>query len=191
MSEVNFREETWRPIHGYEGFYEVSDKGRVRSLPRRAMVRGGATRSVAGIVMTLTKREDGYLAVSLYRDNKSESFLAHRLVASAFMGHLGDGQEVNHKDGDKGNNSTSNLEIVSRQQNIDHAVASGLIDNKGERNAGASISEDLVRQILADHAAGLGYKKLSKKYGVSWGLARNVAARRTWRHVVIPSASST
>lgn len=179
-------QETWRPVIGYEGGYEVSDCGNVRSLPRRVMVGHGATRSVRQRVVAQRVHPQGYLIAFLQRGNKSQGFLVHRLVAAAFIGPIDDGSEVNHKDGDKKNNRAGNLEIVTRQQNIDHAVANGLIDNKGESNTQAVLSLEQVKAIRAEYvrggrrAGGNGYKALGEKYGVSWGTIRDIIKGRNW-----------
>lgn len=169
---------------GHDGRYEVSDRGRVRALARRAAVRGGATRSVRSRIVTLGRHAQGYVVASLQHDNASRAFLVHRLVAAAFIGAIPRTAEVNHKDGDKANNSAGNLEIVTRQENIDHAVRIGLIDNKGERNAQAKLTGEQVQEIRSLYqAGGAGYKSLGKRFGVSWGTVRDIIKRRAWRHL--------
>ncbi len=170
-----------RPVVGYEGLYEVSSEGAVRRCGTgRGVVRGRMKRQTAHPM--------GYLALTLYRDNRAKSVLVHRLVAEAFHGSL-DGGEVNHKDGNKRNNRADNLEIVTRQQNIDHAVAMGLIDNKGEKNSQARLTaEDVVtiRKLYTKGGyqnGGIGYKGLAKRFGVSWGTIRSIVQRRIWGHV--------
>lgn len=176
--------EEWRAVVGYEGLYEVSDCGGVRSLTRRVRVAYGATRSVAGRTLVQGCHAGGYRVVLLQRDNASKGFLVHRLVVMAFLGPIPAGSEVNHRDGDKTNNVVDNLEVVTRQGNIDHAVANGLIDNKGEANARARLTCEQVQEIRAIHAAGgLGYRPIARRFGVPWGTVRNVIKRRTWAHL--------
>lgn len=183
-AELAENPKNWRSVPGYEGEYEISDTGQIRSLDRRAMVGHGATRSVRGRLVTQSAHQHGYVVVSLQRDNKSRVFLVHRLVAMAFLGAIPEESEVNHKDGDKRNNAVGNLEIVTRQENIDHAVRTGLIDNKGEKNATSRLTTCQVREIRSLHRDGWGgYKALGKRFGVPWGTVRNVVKRRTWGHV--------
>ena len=175
--------ESWRDVVGYEGYYQISDFGNVRSLGRRVR-NGSGTRRVRARVVRQGKHKQGYRVVALQRGNRSRSFLVHRLVAAAFLPSIPTGSEINHKDGDKCNNTLSNLEIATRQENIDHAVRTGLIDNKGEKNARAKITAERVQEIRTLHAAGgVGYKAISKRFGLPWGTIRNVVKRRTWAHL--------
>ena len=96
--------EEWRDIRGYEGLYQVSNLGRVKSIPRE--------KTKGGILKPL-KDTTGYLSVNLYKNGKIKRCKIHRLVANNFL-------EVNHKDGNKLNNNLSNLEYVTRSQNILH-----------------------------------------------------------------------
>lgn len=100
----------WKDIKGYEGLYQVSDKGEVQRL-----LKGGRTK--------LVKPRCGlYPTVSLSNHCNKKSYLVHRLVAEYFLERPEGTTEVNHKDGNKWNNDLSNLEWVTQRQNIDHAV---------------------------------------------------------------------
>lgn len=117
--------ERWRPIPGFEGLYEVSDAGRVRSCARQFC---RVARIMAGTVSG-----NGYAVVSLRKPGqRQQKRYVHRLVAAAFVG--GDGDEVNHIDGAKLNNGWQNLEWCSHTANMAHAWDSGLIRN-GRRAA--------------------------------------------------------
>jgi len=127
--------------------------------------------------------------VALQRANKSTRFFVHRLVAAAFISPICKPMEVNHKDGNKTNNRLSNLEIVTRQWNIDHAVRTKLIDNKGMKNSQAVLTDELVMEIRNSYTrggiwnGGKGYKALAKQYGVKWGTIRDIIKRQNWAHV--------
>ena len=174
----------WRSVKGYEGIYEVSNHGDVRRI---AMGRG-VSKTKERQRRPLADHPCGYLAITIQRDNKPRTFLVHRLVAEAFIGPLGR-LEVNHRDGDKKNNQAANLEIVTRQQNIDHAVATGLVNNKGEKNTSARLTAGQVQEIRESYTpggyrnGGKGYKALSKLYGVSWETIRSIVKGNTWQHV--------
>ncbi len=122
--------ELWKPILGFEGRYEVSDLGRVKSLPfmQRYLLRNGkeAFRRTAERVVAQQVINSGYNMVHLHLDNVRVGKLVHRLVAVNFVDGFGVGREVNHKDGNKRNNAASNLEWTTRRGNLAHAVAAGL-----------------------------------------------------------------
>lgn len=113
--------EQWREVRGFEGMYEVSDRGNVRTIPRK----------FAPYQKFMTQRYDkyGYKTVALTRD---KIFLkkVHRLVAEVFIDNPDDLPQVNHLDGNKANNNLENLEWCTPMQNFDHAVRNGLKNMK-------------------------------------------------------------
>lgn len=117
--------EIWRDICGYEGFYQVSNQGHIRSVDR---VCNGVR--VKGIAKNPSTNRDGYLFVNLRRNGKQRMLLVHRLVAQAFVDNKQRKPEINHIDGDKSNNNAKNLEWVTSMENIDHALNNGLIQSK-------------------------------------------------------------
>lgn len=123
-SQKSTKMEKWIDIKSYEGRYQVSDLGRVRSL----VCRNGrkSEKSYCNILKPSKNNSTGYLNVILY-DGKGHGkrFSVHRLVAVAFCG-LRDDQIVNHIDGDKTNNSCCNLEACTYSHNALHAISSGL-----------------------------------------------------------------
>lgn len=120
--------ENWKPVVGYEGFYEVSDYGRVRSVAHEAKssCRNGGKRVVPSRVLKANKRRNGYLKVDLCKEGKTSSRNVHRLVADAFLGEQPQLQ-VNHKNLNKCDNRLSNLEWVAPSENMAHARANGAI----------------------------------------------------------------
>lgn len=111
--------EEWKPVVGYEGLYEISNKGRVRSLARNVLCKNGMIKNLRGKLLTILRCSNGYSFVNLSKSNKVKPTLVHRMVMAAFCGKST--LEVNHKDGDKGNNSVENLEYVSHSENIRHS----------------------------------------------------------------------
>lgn len=116
--------ETWKPVVGYEGFYEVSDKGNIRSVDRIETMNDGRTRKKRG--KTLTKvwydGQHHYKGVTLCKNREHKRFSVHRLVAIAFIPNPGNLPEVNHIDENKLNNSADNLEWCNRKQNNTHGT---------------------------------------------------------------------
>lgn len=122
--------EVWRDIAGYEGLYQVSNIGRVKSLDRYVFnERINKLKFQNGRMLVLSigyKKKDFYLKVSLSKDNRQVSTYVHRLVAEAFIPNSLNCTQVNHIDGDKRNNAVENLEWVTPQENKIHAVYTGL-----------------------------------------------------------------
>lgn len=109
------RKESWRPVVGYEGLYEVSDKGRVKSFLK---IKNRILKPV----------NDNYLRVDLYKNGKNNLKLIHRLVAEAFIKNPNTKPQVNHIDGNKHNNTIENLEWVTAKENGKHAY--NVLNNK-------------------------------------------------------------
>lgn len=106
--------EIWKPVCGYEKLYDVSSYGRVRSHPRN-----GTVKSVHILSYSMNK---GRKRVTLSKDDECRQFQVHRLVAEAFIPNPDNKPEVNHIDGDPGNNNVSNLEWATRSENHIHRV---------------------------------------------------------------------
>lgn len=117
--------ELWRVIKGYEGIYEVSSAGRVRSLGRNVRF-GNQSRQVEARVMAEEQHYRGYLRVGLSRKGVTTHHFIHRLVADAFLKNDDNLPVVNHKDRNKKNNDVSNLEWVSYSENSQHYIADDL-----------------------------------------------------------------
>lgn len=117
--------EIWLPVRGYEGLYEVSDLGRVRSLDREVNYSDGRVVVKKGMIRSVSAGANGYENVRLYKDKKPKSHSVHRLVAEAFIPNPENKPQVNHKDRNPLNNEYTNLEWVTHQENADHAWATG------------------------------------------------------------------
>ncbi|OLS33355.1 NUMOD4 domain-containing protein [Bacillus sp. MRMR6] len=114
-------EETWKPIKNYEGNYEVSNLGRVKSLKRDVLRRDGYVNKVIEKILSPVIAE-GYLIIGLYMDNKGKKFYVHKLVAEAFIPNPDNKPFVNHIDRDRSNPKVENLEWVTQRENMKHSV---------------------------------------------------------------------
>lgn len=108
--------ETWKYIKGYEGLYQVSSLGNVRSVERYAKTKHGS-RFVQGKELTKTEDRDGYLRVCLSKNNVKRTYTVHRLVANAFLQNPMNYPSINHIDENKKNNVYTNLEFCSIRYN--------------------------------------------------------------------------
>ena len=169
--------ETWLSVVGMEGFYEVSDMGRVRSKH----LRGRPTKDG---ILAQTPNRKGYLRVHLSDGVHKFSRVVHRLVLDAFHGPQPSCiHECNHKDGKKSNNVFSNLEWVTPVENNAHSVASGFWHpHIGEKHGMAILTETDVKHIRSV-AGTVTNRSLAKHYGVNPVTIAAVIKRRNWKHV--------
>jgi hypothetical protein len=112
--------EIWKSVVGYEGYYEVSNLGRVKSIARNIVYKKGKPHPKKERIMHPVHRKDGYMDLCLYKDTINQRFMVHYLVARAFLGEPKDKKEVNHKNGIREDNRAENLEWVTRAENIQH-----------------------------------------------------------------------
>ena len=110
--------EEWRPIEGYEGLYEVSNTGQVRSLDKYDSM----NRFLRGRILRLFTDGLGYLRAQLYSNSKRKSFLVHRLVAQAFIPNPDNLPQVNHRDENPSNDNVDNLEWCDGKYNVNYGT---------------------------------------------------------------------
>lgn len=106
--------EEWRDIPGYEGIYQASNLGNIRS--NYTKLQGHPTRSKGGILKA-TSNNNGYLSVALYKDGKKKKYLIHRLIATTFIPNPNNLPQINHKDENRHNNHADNLEWCTARYN--------------------------------------------------------------------------
>ena len=141
------KEELWKDIEGYEGLYQVSNRGRVRSF---LMKNGRGLSSIPHILMAKIDKY-GYEKYNLRKNGVTKTFTAHRLVAKAFIHNLGNKDTINHIDGNKRNNNVFNLEWASVKENIHHAYRTGLTpktplnNKKSKRTMQYDVNDNLIK----------------------------------------------
>lgn len=181
MSKI---EEFFLPVPNYEGLYEISNFGNVKSLSR---IRKGCNMGDSILkerILKLNFDSSGYRTVKLYKNSVKKTPKVHRLVASAFIPNPEGKAQINHKDGCKTNNSVDNLEWCSHLENIRHANATGLIDIRGEKSFKAKLNDKKVIFIKTALRDGT-YKQqdLADMYGVSFSVINHIKMGRTWKHL--------
>lgn len=178
----------WRAAPGYEGRYEVSSSGDVRSLTRPVW-NGSADVTVPGRTKSLYLRPDGYNQVTLSFGNGRKAWLVHRLVALAFLPRQAGKLYVNHLDGNKQNNTPSNLEWCTRQHNVRHAFATGLQRGlPGSKNPAAKLAEHDVLWIKAWLSSGFSNCAIARAFGVSDVSISLIKRGLKWQHVSLEAA---
>ena len=136
-------EEIWKDIEGYENYYQVSNKGRVRSLDRLV----GLTRLSyrEGAIKVPKRNSDGYCDVTLSMNGRDKTFRIHRLVAKAFLPNPYGYKEVNHINFNRADNNVENLEWCSHENNIGHSAR----NFSGENNP--NYGNDTLRKYYKEH----------------------------------------
>ena len=132
------KNEEWRDVVGYEGLYQVSSMGRVKSLERK-VPKGYGERTVKERILKPKTNRYGYLIVGLYAGGKRKMFFVHRLVCQAFHDNPDNKLDVNHINENKTDNRACNLEWCTRRENVNH----------GTRNvrAGKAIAKALSKPV--------------------------------------------
>jgi len=171
--------ERWRSIAGYEGLYEVSDRGRVKSLPRKSLYKGKAVRQVPGGVMKGSKHAFGYPMVTLSAPGRRKICTVHCLVLEAFAGPRPDGCECRHLDGDPANCHLENLAWGSHRENEADKWKHGT-RGLGSLSPGRKLTEESVAAIRRDSRQ---QAVVARDYGITQSNVSCIRLRKTWRHV--------
>lgn len=122
--------EQWRDVVGYEGKYQVSNYGRVKSL-ERYQKNHSKLQKVEEKILSQSSNGNGYIFVSLWKNGNCKKFYIHRLVAETFIGDIPNGYTVNHLDFNTSNNCVDNLEIVTYSENNNYSSKAGRYANRG------------------------------------------------------------
>lgn len=163
--------ETWKPVPGYEGWYSVSDRGRIR---RDLGERG----TQAGLILKL--RPERYLRVYLWKEGRGKFRTVHRMVAAAFLGVCPVGLSVNHKNGQKWDNRPENLEYVTHAENAQHS-ARVLGNHVGERNPNAKLTRAKALAIRKLCQTSRGQRpKIAARFCISLCQVNKIASGACW-----------
>ena len=174
--------EIWKDIDGYEGFYQVSNYGRVRSFKTRGI--SGKKKKTPAIKKD-NPDKDGYPQFGLSHNGKYYSHKAHRLVAKAFIPNPENKSQVNHIDGDKTNNRSSNLEWATRSENMSHSYDNGFhVGQKGELRYNSKLTKESVLEIRNAYNLGcFTHQEIADAYSISRQLATGVINNKRWAHI--------
>lgn len=159
--------EVWKDMVGYEGHYQVSSLGKIKSLKKYFEDKD--------IIKKVTKDRRGYLRTNFWLNGKIKGYRIHRIVATAFIPNPENLPQVNHKDGNKENNAVSNLEWVSNLRNRQHAEEIGIRKIKLSRNDVLNI-RDIFNK-------GSSLSEIADTYNLSKGHAYSIVTGRVWKHL--------
>lgn len=165
--------ETWKDIKEFNGLYQVSDLGRVKSFPREG---------TKGCILTPTLTEKGYLRVQLYKNGIGKRFFVHTLIAKAFVFNRDDKPQVNHEDGIKVNNEATNLAWVTQIENIKHRDKVLGIHFRGENSHKAKLTRDTVKNIrwLLKYSRYTQYE-IADIYTISQSVVSKINLNKIWK----------
>jgi hypothetical protein len=174
--------ERWLPVVGFEGLYEVSSLGRVRSLDRAITCAdrwgGLCVRTLRGRVLAACPNSSGYLTVALGRGN---GYRIYRLVAAAFLGPCPEGQEVRHGPGGQCDDRLVNLSYGTRSENHTDMIRDGTMLS-GERQWMAKLTWATVAEIRARQANGEKKAALAREFAVSGATVSLLVRGKTWKY---------
>lgn len=165
--------EIWKPVSGYNGLYEVSNRGRIMSCTRVNTCGGVVgSRVIGGKVLAPLLKNNGYIACALSKNGKTKHFSVHRLVAIAFVaGRTKERNIVNHIDGDKANNNDFNLEWCTPSENTIHAYRDGgSFSKKYDGIPFEKIAETLYSYARTD----LSLNKIAQLVGIEYEQVRAI-----------------
>ncbi len=174
--------ENWKPVVGAEGRYEVSDHGRVRSLPHSVTRANGRTHRVRGRLLTPSSSSKwGHQTVTIQPRGSVPSGV-HVLVMAAFAGEKPAGMEVAHLDGNPANNHISNLAYVTHTENCSHRVDHGTA-SRGDACPTSKVTSDDVVDMRWLRSQGVSARDLGDLFGVSSRQVRRICSGSRWAHL--------
>lgn len=157
------REEVWKDIKGYEGYYQISNMGRVRSIERTIENGRGYYKTMPERILKPHNNGTDYLFVELCKNGKGKLFYVHRLVATAFCENLEGYKEINHINEDKLDNRAENLEWCDRAYNISYGTRNQrMAEKRGKPVIGINKISGLILEFPSISEA-------SKQTGISLG----------------------
>ena len=188
LTHMGISMEIWKQISGYEGLYEVSSFGNVRSLDREVPTsnRWGtvSVKCLKGRILKKKTMTSGYFLVSLCKDSSIQDGSIHRLVGKAFIPNPKNLPCINHKDGNRLNNYAKNLEWSTHKENTAHAITMGLIHHyKGSDSNFAKLTEQQVYEIIGMLSCGVKQRSIAKLFNLSEACISNIKRGRTWAHL--------
>jgi hypothetical protein len=173
------RGEKWRAVPKFEGKYEASTEGRVRSLPRQT-----AAGVLGGRVLHPTVEKNGYLRVTLSVSGVRHREFLHRIILRTFVGECPKGWQCRHLDGNKSNCRLANLAWGTPKENASDRMSHGThVDNRGERHGNSKITNAQAAEIKLARQSGRSLNDVAAEFGVSPPTVSRISNGKGWSHV--------
>jgi hypothetical protein len=174
-------QEIWAPVPDYEGLYEVSNFGEVRSMDRIVMHgQGDHLRKRKGQILKKITDKQNRFRVSLYKNGIRNKVFVHYLVALAFLGKKEQGQMICHNDGNGQNNRVDNLRFDTHQANMSDMVKHGK-SARGSKNWHAIATSDQVLQVRELRKKGLFYREIQHLTSLSFSSIVKMCQGKSWK----------
>jgi hypothetical protein len=164
--------EIYKDIKGFEGRYQVSNFGNIKSIRKNGSF----------IIKKQHKERGGYMLVGIGK----KTVTVHKLVAQTFIGKIPEGYEVNHIDLNRANNHVDNLEICTRSENMKHAYKFGSVkvpDNSGEKNGMSKLTKEDVLQIRELAKTNMPKISIMNQFKISRSALSFIVKRKRWAHI--------
>lgn len=176
-------ETIWKDIPGYEGLYQASTTGDIKSIHCASWVtNNGALKVCKPKLMKFYTDRDGYKRIGLTKDSKQTTYTVHSVILKTFVGKHPEYNHVNHLNGDRGDNRLDNLEWVSPAHNVDHAMKYGLFDHRGTKNNFNKLSEmDVIAIRLFDTYRLSRRFELADRFNISRTTISNICNGTHWK----------
>lgn len=171
----------WRAISEYEGFYEASSDGKVRSINRIVRYKDGSSRKWPKLELK-QGLSNGYKQIFLSKNGKSRAFKVHNIILFAFLGFKSSSMTVNHKDGNKFNNKLSNLEYITMLDNVRHGFKNGLMA-VGSNNNLSKLTDAQVIAIRYLSRSGMKPTDIATNFKITYQNVWLIVNRKSWRHL--------
>lgn len=167
--------EIWKDIVEYEGLYQISNFGIIKSLKRN---------TTNGGILKLYKHSNGYLGGVLFKNGIRKDFLVHRLVLETFIGSCPPGMESCHNNGLRDNNKLTNLRYDTRKNNCEDRRKHGNERNQnGIKNNMVKLNDNKIIEIRKLHTRGKSNKEISKMFNVSSPNISLIINYKRWKHI--------
>lgn len=178
--------EEWKGVKGYEGIYEVSTYGQIKSLDRMIFNKNKKYQKANGTLLKFKKTKEGYYSCVLYNNERKKAYLlVHRVVAQNFISKTEEQIQVNHKNGVKTDNRVENLEWVTRKENIDHSIENGLT-KIGSDSTSSKLKDNQVLEIRELFSSQkYSYSELGRMFNVDGAGIGRIIRGETWKHLPV------
>lgn len=176
--------ETWKDIEEFEGIYQISNMGNIRSIDRTIICKNNSLKFLKGKMKKPSSDKDGYQTIILHKNNKSYNKKIHRLVLNAFEKN-NEELQVNRINGIKSDNRLENLEWVTPKENIEHCKRTGLNHSRiGENHYSSKLTENDVIEIryLCENT-NLKHREIAEMYDLSVGHISDIKLKKAWSHI--------